>query len=57
MKKYEVTLQLLSSTVTVEVEVFEGATERDIEFAADAQVQKELNLSKIDSFREIKDPS
>lgn len=55
MKKYEVTLQLLSSKVTVEVEVDEGATELEIEWAADAQVQKELNLSKIDSFREIKD--
>ena len=53
MKKYEVTIQLSLCRVVVEVEVEDSATEREIEFAADAKIQNELNYSKLDSYREI----
>ncbi len=53
MKKYEVSLQISLCKITVEVEVEDDATEREIEFAADAKVQDELNYSKLDYYREI----
>lgn len=53
MKKYEVVIQLNLCRVTVEVEVKDDATEKEIEWAADCRVQEELNYSKIDTYREI----
>ena len=57
MKKYEVVLQLSLCKVTVEVEVEDDATKKEIEWAADCKVQEELNDSKLDTYKEIQEMS
>ena len=52
---YEVTIQLDCGKITVEVDVLKEFDESVLQFAAEAEIQKQLNYSKLDSYRKIKD--
>jgi len=55
MKKYEVTIQLISGKISVEIYAFENSTMDEIYDLAVAEIEKELMISKLDSYREVKD--
>ena len=52
-EKYEVTLAFPLGELSVEVEVKEGAYEREIEFAAEAEVQSQLNYCKLSEYKKL----
>ena len=51
MKNIEVTMQLSSGKITVEIEVPDNASENEIHNAAVAEIEKELSYCKIGSYR------